>query len=139
MHYEVIYEDGSHSIANYDTTDDMLRAVTEHHRRAKSGEPALPAGQSMVRSDVTDAGNPLVEVPAVRVKRVLRYEDHPANRDGFKELTKGKVTELLEQSKSVPELVAALREFDNPTVESGAHESNYKMEEVEEFGEDSWQ
>lgn len=139
MFYEVIYEDGSHSVASYDSDEEMLRAVKEHHRRAMSGEPALPAGQSAARSDVTDAGNPFFEVPATRVKKVLRYDEHPAMRDGFKALDKAAVTDMLAQSKTMGEMIAALRDFDNPTVASSAHESNYKMTEVEEFGEDSWQ
>lgn len=139
MFYEVIYEDGTHSIASYDNDEEMLRAVKEHHRRAMSGEPALPAEQSAIRSDVTDAGNPLFEIPATRVKKVLRYAEHPAARDGFAELDKAAVTDMLAQSKNMGELVAALRDFDNPTTATTAHESNYKMTEDEEFGEDSWQ
>jgi hypothetical protein len=47
--------------------------------------------------------------------------------------------DLHAQAGSVGELITALREFDNPTVVSGPHESNFKAQEDKEYGEEKWQ
>jgi hypothetical protein len=126
--YEMIFEDGSYSIAFYETDEEGVAAAEEHHNRAKRGERALlSADDSNVR--------------AVRVVRLLKYDRHPDDllaeqtlpadevkaqlNDLVKSVTEGDVVH-------VPALAAAVRNLTNPLVESGPHESNYKAQEAGE-------
>lgn len=127
-HYEVIYEDGSHSIA-YGTQEDIVNAVKEQHRRAVNGEPGGPAGH-----------------PAARVVRVLKYgQDHPGefNPAGITDVKsiEAVAKEVAVQGLvSINEFVAALHEkLVYSMVSSAAHESNYRMEETEELEASLWQ
>jgi hypothetical protein len=62
MYYEVIYETGAHSIAQYDSDEEAISAITEQHNRAKNGMLGGPAGTTH---------------PAERIVRVLKYHRHP--------------------------------------------------------------
>ena len=44
MYYELIYENGEVSVANYDTDDVALEAIEEQHNRAKTGGKNGPQG-----------------------------------------------------------------------------------------------
>lgn len=124
--YEVIYETGSHSIVSAESDEEALSGIKEHHKRAVEGRVGGPAGN-----------------PAERVVRILKYDRHPADfgeeQTVSKEVLEKELKELLKQSDDVvhvPEVAAALRDISNPLVESGPHDSNYKMQEAEEL---KWQ
>lgn len=119
-YYEVIFEDGSHSIMSGDDAA-VTNALDEQHNRATNGQPGGPSGQ-----------------PAARIKKVLRYDVHPQDLNEDQtvsvEVAQKTVTEALKTFKSgvvpVHELAATIRELSSPIVESGPHDSNYKMESV---------
>jgi len=127
LYYEVIYEDGSHSIAQYDDDDEALSATQAHHDRALAGESAL-------------AG---VEVPAVRVVKVLAYEDPPGQLLSAHALPQdqleAELPALIANSTQdgvvdLGVLTAHIRDLSNPfKAESAPHESKYKAEEVKEL------
>ena len=122
--YEVIYESGAHSVMACEDEEEMLEGLTEHHRRALAGEVGGPHGG-----------------PAERVKRVLRYEDHPNQFNPDQVVPLSEVKALLKGNGaevSVAELTASIRDLTHPIVESGPHESNYRMEEAEEISPDKW-
>ena len=62
MYYELIYENGEVSVANYDTDDAALAAIEEQHNRAKTGGKNGPQGG-----------------PASRIARVFVYATHPGD------------------------------------------------------------
>jgi hypothetical protein len=73
--YEIIYETGNKSLASYDSDEEAEKALTEHHRRAMTGEPATPL--STARPDVP--GGPITTWVAERIKKVLVYDTHPGD------------------------------------------------------------
>ncbi len=132
-YFEVIYENGEHSVIGSPeaTEEDALKGIKEQHRRATAGESGGPAGQQ-----------------AVRVKRVLVYDEHPGAlyesqavpvevvQNWFKNaVSENQVGDLV----SVPQLVAALRNGVDSMVVSGPHESNYKAQEASEIKSDKWE
>lgn len=128
MFYEIIYETGRNSIANYNDDDEARAAVGEHHRRAIHGELAQMSNEQMG--------------PAERVVKVLKYNEHPADYGASQAVSidevRAAVDEALDKHAvgdmvSVPEVAASIRDITRPTVESGPHESNYKMSEVAEL------
>ena len=128
MYYELIFEDGSHSVACYDSDEEAVSAAEAHHARAMEGGRSLES----------EPNSP----PAIRVAKMLKYEDHPQDLTQSQALPVGEVKKsfdaaLKELSQgdlvSIPELTAVVRDMTNPMVVSGAHESNYKAEELEEL------
>ncbi len=128
MQYEIVYEDGSHSIAEYADDDEALSAVTAHHERATKGEPAL-------------LSDPDGRVKATRIVKVFKYDAPPGDLLEAQLLPEDQVTKeleglLKESTKSgitdLRELAARIRDLANPFIESGPHESNYKAKETEE-------
>lgn len=127
LFYEVIYESGNHSIMAVESEDEMLEGVKTHHARAVAGDIGGPHGTA-----------------AERVSRVLKYESHPG--DLYEEQVlpasevKSLVTELTKNKAeiNVMELAAAVRDLSNPQMESGPHESNYKMDAVAEIAPTKW-
>lgn len=105
MYYEVIYEDGSHSVASYENDEEALSAVQEHHDRAKDGG-AAQEGSSR---------------PAARVAKVFAYDEHPGTYVG-------KIDKKALKGDSAEALLSEMREMESPVVSSGPHESNYKAE-----------
>lgn len=103
--YEIIYENGDHSVACYDNEEEMLSAVKEHHDRAKNGLRGNPEGT------LTETGTPVGAVAAIRVARVLEYEDHPGNTHDKQGATR---------------------------VNSGPHESNFVAKEQKEHNPEAW-
>jgi hypothetical protein len=134
MYYEIIYETGEHSIAQYDSDDEAVEALREHHRRALSGE------RFQTRSPQDAPAG-----PATRIKRVIKYDRHPADLTESGLIDADKIAPIVDMvgvggQASVHELTAALREELNPTLpESAPHESNYKMKEVGELDPTVWQ
>jgi hypothetical protein len=128
--YEVIYETGEHSIMSGADDAEVLAGISEQHRRATMGEDGGPAGHT-----------------ATRVKRVLKYDEHPGSlyesqtvptkevekwfSDAIKEHQIGDLV-------SVPQLIASLRTGLDSLITTTAHESNYKMKEVTELDPKSW-
>jgi hypothetical protein len=66
-HYEVIYETGEVSVANYADDAEAMKALTEQNLRATTGRDAGPQGG-----------------PASRIAKVFIYDEHPGslNEDG---------------------------------------------------------
>jgi len=129
--YEVIYETGEHSVVSGDDDAQVLRGIAEQHRRATQGEPGGPSG-----------------IMAVRVKRVLKYDEHPGSRYESQAVPVKMAKDLFDAAVkdnamgdlvSIPEIVAALREGVNALVTSGPHESNYKAQEVGELDSKLWE
>ena len=128
--YEVIFENGEHSIIEGDD-DSVLSGVKEQHRRATAGEVGGPAG-----------------VQAVRVKRVLKYDEHPGSlyesqavpaKDVEKWFADAVKKNQMGDLVSVPQLVAALRDGVGSLVVSGPHDTNYKMKEAAELDAKDWE
>ena len=130
-YYEVIYETGEHSVISGDDDASALAGIAEQHRRATAGEQGGPSG-----------------IQATRVKRVLKYDDHPGSlyesqavpvktaKDWFDQAVKDNaVGDLV----SIAEVVSSLRMAVDPLVESGAHESNYKAQEATELSNKDWE
>ena len=126
MQYEVIFEDGSYSVAEYGSNEEALSACGAHHQRAMRGEPAL-AGTN---------------VAAVRVIRVLKYDAPPG--DLYKDMTLSadvagaEVDEALKASTydmvvDLAALAARIRDLSNPLAEGEPHDSNFKAKEIEEL------
>lgn len=140
MYYEVIYESGAHSVAEYADDDEALSAINAHVERAKAGEPATAS--STTRTDVEPG--PTTTWPAERVVKVLVYDRHPddyssdannvtadvANKT-VADIAKG----LADKNGvvSMQELAVAVAQSTNPRVDSKPHETNYKMKEVREL------
>jgi hypothetical protein len=135
MFYEIIYETGDRSVANYATEEEMESAISAHHRRAMNGEAALPRERSFPRTDVD---MPVGELPAVRIKRVFAYDKHPADLHEFQgvgeDVVKSELKEAVAASTEngvvhVPKLAAKVRDITNPVIENaGRHESQFKAE-----------
>jgi hypothetical protein len=123
--YEIIYEDGSFSVANYESDEEATSAIEATHNRAVNGGRSL---ESVPNSPA-----------AVRVVKVLKYKEHPGDLYASQELpvavVKERVAELLKGGKevNVAELTAELRNLTSPMVASGAHESNFAAEEDSEM------
>lgn len=130
MYYEIIYETGAHSVAQYDSDEEAVSAVKAQQDRAMTGQVGGPSGH-----------------PAERIVAVLKYNRHPVELGESQavaatDLT-AQFTEIVKKASvgdmvSVPEVAAAVRNLTSPTVESGPHESNFKMESVGELDPTSW-
>lgn len=124
-YYEIIYETGTHSIAFYEDDDEANAALSAHHERALSGQVGGPTGHA-----------------AERIVKALVYDVHPDEFNYSQTLSGeevvGQVTAAISKigvggQVSVPELAAEIRNITNPMVESGPHESNFKMPESREL------
>jgi hypothetical protein len=127
--YEIIYEDGSHSIANYANDAEALMAGGEHHKRATEG------GRALLSDSVG-------RVKATRIVRILKYDGEPGQYNPAQavsaDVAKEEVAKALEDSIEdgvvhLPSLAARIRDISNPFVVSDVHESNYKAEEAKEL------
>lgn len=143
-YYEIIYEDGSHSVANYEDDDECMKAITAHHERAKAGEKGT--AQSTPRFDLSPDDLALAgarEWPAVRIKRVLVYDNHPADYATGGEVPTQDAIKIAQQSAKAREadgtvpvfsMAADLTELVQPTtVKEHPHDSFYKMKESREL------
>lgn len=115
---EVIYEPGSKSVVSYEDLAELEAALTEQHRRAKSGELGGPAGG-----------------PAERVTRIISYDVHPADYNSDSVVHTNELTTLVEgmtgsdSCVSIEQLRSALADEASPTYpnDQGRHESMFKM------------
>lgn len=128
MQYETIFEDGSHSVANYANDEEALAAATAHHERATKGQPAL----------LSDAEG---RVKATRIVKLLAYEAPPGDLLEAQVLpadeVEAQMKELLKAATEngvvhVPTLAARVRDLTNPFINSDPHDSNYKAKEARE-------
>ncbi len=132
--YEIIYETGNYSVAAYEDDDEAIRAISNHHRRATSGELAQESNPQMG--------------PAERVVKVLKYDEHPANFNEAQVVTTTDVTKAVSdavESKKVgnlvsaPEIAAVVREMTSPLNDNPApHKSKYKMQSIAELDKGDW-
>lgn len=146
-YYEVIYETGNYSVAFYDSDEEAISALSAHHTRAKEGESATPA--STPRSDLGPADMAAIpgrqEWPAERIKRVLVYEQHPANF-GQGNLTDADSLNAAIKEATTPDgievgkVAAGVRASASPVVvdKTSRHDTNYKMKEAREL-EGGWE
>lgn len=123
MYYEIIYENGEVSVANYDSDEDALAAVTEQHDRAKAGGLNGPQGG-----------------PASRIVKVLVYSSHPGDygtEGGMAaDEVKSSVTALLKgvDVVDVQQLAMNVSALNHPMVTPETpHDSRFKMQEDREL------
>jgi hypothetical protein len=126
--YEIIFETGNHSVAMYNSDDEANLAIHAHHHRAINGENAQETNPQMG--------------PAERVVKVLKYKTHPVDYGESQAFTSDEVKEAFDNSieknqlgdlVSIPEVAQDIRDISSPTIISGPHESNFKMQEVGEL------
>lgn len=149
--YEIIYETGNHSLAEYENDTEAAKALTEHHNRAVNGLSAVP--ESSPRTDLTPgelAATGQQTWNAERVKKVLVYDAHPATLNEDQTLTADEllaalpdVVKSLSDDNGVvrlPELESRIRSLSDPRnpTKSHAHDSNYKMEESRQLEPTLW-
>lgn len=118
MYYEIVYEDGTGSVADYPDDDAARSAVLEQHNRAKTGQKNGPQ-----------------EGPANRVVKVYAYATHPGSLYEAGGITadelKSRMNELLEGHDVIEPAAFALQvqSITHPMVFGAeAHESKFKME-----------
>lgn len=138
--YEVIFETGNHSIAQYESDEEAQDALKAHHERATQGKLGTP--QSTPRNDLTDADLTLAgqtQWPAERIVRVLKYDNHPADWGVGQSFATGDLsshTQALinaldkDGTVSIPALAAQIRDMTNPQAagRENPHDSSYKMD-----------
>lgn len=140
MFYEIIYEPGTKSVAEYADDTEAQTALQAHHDRAKNGEPGTP--QSAIRQDIAGTTN-VGTWAAERIKKVLVYDEHPGSyqqdyvvseedlKGAFDEALKGSAMQGLVH---VPTIVEKLFQAASPIAyDAGRHDSQYKMEEAREL------
>ena len=137
-HYEVVFEDGSHSIAFYEDDAEADAALAAHHERAKNGQSAK--AESTARNDVNF---PDPDRPAVRIVKALKYDHHPADygvgqtqtaSDVKKAVADAVTAHETDGSVAIHEVAAVVRDMNTPLVSevSHPHDSHFKMEETGE-------
>jgi hypothetical protein len=120
--YEVVYETGEVSVADYADDAEALSALGEQNRRAVSGEQAGPQGG-----------------PASRIAKVFKYNEHPGslNEDGTltAEVLNTELTDLVKQYTDKNGVVNVLAFAEGVTGlvhpmnlgDVAPHDSKYKM------------
>jgi hypothetical protein len=118
MYYEIVYEDGTNSVADYPDDDAARGAILEQHNRAKAGAKNGPQGGS-----------------ATRVVKVFAYKSHPGSLYEAGGVTadelKSQVNALLKGHDVVEPAAFALQvqSITHPMVPNAeVHESKFKME-----------
>lgn len=155
-HAEVIFEDGSHSTLSYENESELRAFLQENHRRAVEGEPSATQDQQP-RQDML--GDPALggrtpdsftqmhmSRPAFRAKRVLLYDQHPADlvpvgNEGTMPVDASAVKSLVDgmagegDKVNMHQLTQALRDEASPVFAQnpGKFESQYKMPETSEL------
>lgn len=132
--YEVIYETGAHSVVQGDDDEAVIGGLREQQRRALEGEDGGPAGHA-----------------AERVKRVLKYDEHPAEYGASMAMgAKEMMDELSSRMRaladnqggqvSIPQAVQELILLGSPImpISDDRHASIYKAPEVDELDASAW-
>jgi hypothetical protein len=142
---EVIFEDGSNSMLYYEDEEEAKSFLTAHHQRALDGLPGAAQDQ-VERTDISpeDFTNmPPIEFmksrPAVRIYKVLTYEEHPGDAYETGQLDSKSVSALVDGMTSkdgtidANQLVGALRDESSPVypVDQGHRESQWKADGTE--------
>jgi hypothetical protein len=138
---EIIFETGNKSIAYYDTEEEMQSALAEHHRRAINGEPG--SGESALRLDLAPGETRIGTWVAERVKKVLLYDEHPANYKQDQLVDSAELKKTVDDAIAAnemngvvfaPTIAALVRDTTNPLVsEPDAQASQYKAPETGEL------
>jgi hypothetical protein len=127
--YEVTFETGRSSVANYENDEQALLACREHHRRAIAGED----------------GGQLPGIAAERVKTIRVYDKHPNDYNPEQTMSadvlEKEVKELVKSLKDengvvdVARLSTAVGALTHPgvTEKSSPFDSNFKMQETKEL------
>lgn len=121
--YEIVYETGRMSVAEYADEAEAKSAIGAHHKRAVNGEPSGPVGG-----------------PAERIAAVYVYEKHPDDFNSEQTMSADvflkEVEALVKDRKdkngvvSVQDMSLETRGLSHPMVkERGAFDSMYKMKE----------
>jgi hypothetical protein len=128
MYYEIIYENGEVSVANYDSDEDAVSAITEQHNRAKAGGQNGPQGG-----------------PASRIVRAFVYPNHPGDygtEGGMSaDEVKSSITALLKgvDVVDVQQLSTAVSALNHPMITpESPHDSRFKQDAERELA-DSWE
>lgn len=121
--YEIIYEPGTKSIAEYADDAEAQSALAAHKERALSGQPATP--ESSVHPD-PDAPATVGTWAAERPIKVFVYDTHPAAYEPPID------TSALMGTPA--EMIVQLREQASPnSTNPGVQDSQYKMEPTKEL------
>lgn len=124
--YEIIFEDGSYSKADYGSNEEALQACQAHHERAIKGMPSLEG----------------TNVPSTRVVKIFRYDSDPGdiyeNQTMSDDMVKKYLDAIVKAATEngvtdLRQVAAAIRDLSNPMQDSEPHESNYKAKEAEEL------
>lgn len=124
MYYEIVYEDGTVSVADYPSDEAASSAILEQHNRAKTGGKNGPQ-----------------EATATRIAKVYVYPAHPGDYGAggglaadevlasVKDLLKGR------DAVDVQQLAVTVSALNHPmqTGDVGAHDSKFKMESEREL------
>lgn len=123
MYAEIIYETGSKSVVKVDSESELREALEVQHRRAIQGQAGGPGNHA-----------------AERVKRVLFYDEHPADYNPGATVSVEKLTQLMGDASvagevSVAQVDALVRDEASPVYpqDQGRHESIYKAPETGEM------
>lgn len=122
--YEVIFENGNVSVANYKNDQEAIGALRVQHERAVSGKKGGPLGQ-----------------PAQRVRALYKYDRHPNDyneaQTASADVLKSELSDLIEAMKdengvvALDQLAIEVRGLSHPMKEPEApFASRFKMEEV---------
>ena len=123
--YEIVFETGRSSVAQYDSDEEAFSAAGEQDKRAREGQQAGPQGG-----------------PAERVAKLYKYDRHPndynveqtMSADVAKSEIDTLITALTDANGvvAVDQLAAEVRGLSHPmvTAKESAHDSNFKMQEA---------
>ena len=126
--YEITYETGRSSVAEYLDDDEAKSAVLAHHERAKNGESGGPVG-----------------APAERIAKVRVYKVHPnelnpeqtVSADVLSKEVAALVKAMADDNGvvSVDQFAIEVRGLTHPMVQTKEHsfDSNFKMKEDREL------
>lgn len=118
MFYEIVYEDGTVSVADYPSDAVAQTAIMEQHNRAKTGKKNGPQ-----------------EGPATRIAKVWSYETHPGSLYEAGGMTadevKSRVADLLKGHDVVDptRFAVELAGVTHPMINNAEpHDSKFKMD-----------
>jgi len=121
--YEITYETGTMSVAEYADDAEAEGAIKAHNDRARNGEPGGPIGQ-----------------PAERIAKVRVYSGHPNDYGMSAEVAKSELSSMIDaltDKDKVVDLTALaqqVRDLAHPMVpKESPFDSEYKMSEDREL------
>ena len=132
-YYEIVYETGNHSIAEYADDEEASNALQAHHDKAKTGQSATP--ESQTRTDLGDApvAGP-TSWPAERIAKVYKYDKHPADLGSDNKVNAETLHDTIDALKNEEGLVdtgaasSVVRNASSPFMQAeGPFDSDYAM------------